>query len=182
MAAILSQPQNINACITTVPLWGESTGLLWISLIKGPVLWKMFSCHDVILVVMRVHFFFSVCCYSEIQSCWCKHYPLQNTRNRWRSSRIWNYCETLLPCARTFIWDTGVNWICIWLAHYDAMWYNSTWPTLAQVCCRMILKLTYHKVSNIRCTNSKSLNDSGLVLQMSLPNSLKLGVKSRMKM
>ena len=41
-------------------------------------------------------------------------------------------------------------------------------------------KLRYHKTSNIRCTKSQNLNDSRLVLQLSLPNLLKPGVKWRM--
>ena len=40
----------------------------------------------------------------------------------------------------------------------------------------------YHKVSDIRHTKSQNLNDSHLILQLFLPNSLKSGVKSRMKM
>ena len=40
----------------------------------------------------------------------------------------------------------------------------------------------YRKVSNVRRTKSQNLNDSRLVLKLFLPNSLKLGVKSRMKM
>ena len=40
----------------------------------------------------------------------------------------------------------------------------------------------YRKISNIRCTKSQNLNDSHLVLQLSLPCPLKSGVKSRMKM
>ena len=36
----------------------------------------------------------------------------------------------------------------------------------------------YRKVSNIRRTKSQNINDSRLVLQLSLPNPLKLGVKS----
>ena len=43
-------------------------------------------------------------------------------------------------------------------------------------------QFTYRKVSNIRRTKSPILNDSRLVLQLSLPNPLKLGIKSRMKM
>ena len=39
----------------------------------------------------------------------------------------------------------------------------------------------YRKISNIKCENSQNLNDSHLVLQLSLPNPLKPGVKSRMK-
>ena len=41
---------------------------------------------------------------------------------------------------------------------------------------------TYHQTANIRCTKSQNLNVSHLVLQLSLPNPLKAGVKSRMKM
>ena len=40
----------------------------------------------------------------------------------------------------------------------------------------------YRIVSNIRRTKSQNLNDSHLVLKSSLPNPLKPGVKSRMKM
>ena len=41
----------------------------------------------------------------------------------------------------------------------------------------------YRKISNIRCTKSPNLNVSLLVLQLSLPNPMKLGgVNSRMKM
>ena len=40
----------------------------------------------------------------------------------------------------------------------------------------------YCKVSNISPTKSQNLNVSCLVLQLSLPNPLKLGVKSGMKM
>ena len=40
----------------------------------------------------------------------------------------------------------------------------------------------YCKISNIRCIKSENLNDSRLLLQLSLPNPLKPGVKTRMKM
>ena len=40
----------------------------------------------------------------------------------------------------------------------------------------------YRKVSNIRRTKCQNLNDSRLVLQLSLPNPLKPSVKSIMKM
>ena len=40
----------------------------------------------------------------------------------------------------------------------------------------------YRKVSNIRRTKSQNLTDSRLVLKLSVPNPLKLGIKSRMKM
>ena len=38
----------------------------------------------------------------------------------------------------------------------------------------------YRKISNIKPTKSQNSNDSHLVLQSSLPNPLKPGVKSRM--
>ena len=40
----------------------------------------------------------------------------------------------------------------------------------------------YRKISNTRRTKSQNINDSRLVLQLSLPNPFKPGVKSRMKM
>ena len=42
--------------------------------------------------------------------------------------------------------------------------------------------LTYRKVSNIRRTQNQNLNDSRLNMLWPLPNQLKPGVKSRMKM
>ena len=42
--------------------------------------------------------------------------------------------------------------------------------------------LTYRQFSNIRCTQSQNINGSRLILQLSLPNPLKPGVKLRMKM
>ena len=42
--------------------------------------------------------------------------------------------------------------------------------------------MNYRKISNIRCTKSPNLNDPPLVLYLSLPNSMKLSVKLRMKM
>ena len=42
--------------------------------------------------------------------------------------------------------------------------------------------LTYRKISNIRRNKSSNLNASPLVVQLSLPNPMKPGVKSRMKM
>ena len=40
----------------------------------------------------------------------------------------------------------------------------------------------YNKITDMRRTKSKNLNDSHLVLKSSLPNPLKPGVKPRMKM
>ena len=41
--------------------------------------------------------------------------------------------------------------------------------------------MTYRKISNISRTKSQNLNDSRLVLHLSLPNLLEPGVKLRMK-
>ena len=41
---------------------------------------------------------------------------------------------------------------------------------------------TYCKISNIRRTQNQNLNVSRLIMQLPLPNPLKPGVKSRMKM
>ena len=45
-----------------------------------------------------------------------------------------------------------------------------------------VVKIIYRKVFNIRRTKSQNLNVSRLILQLSLPNPLKPGVKLRMKM
>ena len=44
------------------------------------------------------------------------------------------------------------------------------------------VNINYHKVSNISCTKSPNLDVSRLVVQLSSPNPMKPGVKSRMKM
>ena len=53
-----------------------------------------------------------------------------------------------------------------------------------QICAELLPEpvLTYRKIFNIRCTKSQSLNICSLILQLSLCNVLKLGVKSKMKM
>ena len=43
-------------------------------------------------------------------------------------------------------------------------------------------QISYRQISNIRRTKSQTLNVSCLVLQLSLPNPLKPGIKSRKKM
>ena len=57
---------------------------------------------------------------------------------------------------------------------------NTIIISLACVC--VLLFDDYRKLSNIRRTQSPNLNVSRLVLQLSLPNPMKPGVKSRMKM
>ena len=53
--------------------------------------------------------------------------------------------------------------------------------TLAGTILLQQVEIYYRKISNIRRTKSQNLNNYRLVLQLSLPNPLKPGVKSRMK-
>ena len=55
---------------------------------------------------------------------------------------------------------------------------NSRWPWRSHV----IFQKSYRQISNISSTKSQNLNVYRLVLQMPLPNPLKPGVKTRMKM
>ena len=48
--------------------------------------------------------------------------------------------------------------------------------------CQKIVIVKYRPLSNISRTQSQNINVSRLVLQLSLPNPLKPGVKLRMKM
>ena len=50
-------------------------------------------------------------------------------------------------------------------------------PSELKLRCQDI-SLKYRKLSNIRRTQHQNLNDSRLLLQLSLPNQLKPGVKS----
>ena len=69
-----------------------------------------------------------------------------------------------------------------------SVWFGLVWIITNYVVwshCNIINfqnTITYHKISNMRCTESQNLNVSRLVLQLSLHNLLKPGVKSRMKM
>ena len=54
-------------------------------------------------------------------------------------------------------------------------------PQTPQPMKQKVRRWDYHKISNISHTKSQNLNDPGLVLQLTLPNPLKPGVKSRMK-
>ena len=73
-------------------------------------------------------------------------------------------------------------------AHYDVTVMNMGSTKLpvglvhGSVMTTHIKNWIYRQISNMRGTKSQSLNDSHLVLKSSLPNPLKPGVKSRMKM
>ena len=65
-------------------------------------------------------------------------------------------------------------------------WVPDSIQTILALVAKITLKVTqelaYRKTSGINRTKSKNLNVSNLVLQLSLLNPLKSGVKSRMKM
>ena len=67
------------------------------------------------------------------------------------------------------------------MSYTDKMvFFNWNWPWYIKSLCR--IDDIYRKVSNISGTKSQNLNASRLILQLYLPNPLKPGVKSRMKM
>ena len=69
--------------------------------------------------------------------------------------------------------------LCAGIQHRMASWpslcSHSQWTLLTQTDC-------YRKISNISCTKSENWNFSCLVIQLSLCNISKLGLKLRMKM
>ena len=70
---------------------------------------------------------------------------------------------------------------CPQLAEVDLSFANvSQQPVVRRL--TLILIWYYSKTSNIRRTKSQNLIASRLALQLSLPNPMKSGVKSRMKM
>ena len=70
------------------------------------------------------------------------------------------------------------------IASHSILWDAFTYPCLRYLllATKSICLCMYCQTSNIRCSKSKNLNVSCLILQLSLPNPLKPGVKSRMKM
>ena len=75
-------------------------------------------------------------------------------------------------------------YVCIYIYIYINLPYKYAIGTLPYTLFIYIVhtKTMYRKISNIRHTKSQNLNDSRLVLLLSLPNPLKPSVKSRMKM
>ena len=84
---------------------------------------------------------------------------------------MWNFKGSLWNSTQEIL---HIHWkICISLI-------NGNLRALSPKCSYMFLK--YRKVSNIRRTKCQHLNDSRLVLQLSVRNPLKPSVKSIMKM
>ena len=82
------------------------------------------------------------------------------------SAKWWPFCSGLNVFVSTKIWDKVM----------DVTWLH------AEYMVRPVNIKDYRKVSNIRRTKSQNSNASRLILEFSLPNPLKPGVKLRMKM
>ena len=99
----------------------------------------------------------------------------------WRSGK-WNIFNMLSPGHSYVTQDTLYvqSHVCIvdTPGLFHAIWLFVL-PTRNSAA---LLQTTYHKTSNISRIKSQNLNVSNLVLQLSLLNPFKLGVKSRMKM
>ena len=79
---------------------------------------------------------------------------------------------------RKYIQTSKVNYVNFIVQIYQAH-YNSF---ARKIITAEEMHSIYHKISNIKYTKSQNLDVSRLVLQLSLLNQLKPGVKSRMKM
>ena len=82
-----------------------------------------------------------------------------------------------------FIFFEIEGFVCVPLTHSKLGYREDIFVTPFIITKSSSVNLSYYrKISNIRRTNSQNLYDSRLVLRLSLPNSLKPGVKLRMKM
>ena len=91
---------------------------------------------------------------------------------KWVNNFTPHFVEDVItyPCWN-WIWSVLEKWI----------------PGRVMLTCKCLFQInsqqySYQKTSSISRTKSQNLNASRLVLQLSLPNPLKPGVKSRMKM
>ena len=73
------------------------------------------------------------------------------------------------------IWSSDLDYVCFPVHWWVPFWWK-TWRVPPGYPSK------YRKSSNIRRTKFQNLNESHLVLKSSLPNPLKPGVQSRMKM
>ena len=108
-------------------------------------------------------------------------FPFINTNcdNLWQSllphSNVW---YSSLNCVDSFSESTQIGSLSAFLQHYSSM--CNCKPNTADAQSRCLS--TYRKISSRRPTKYQNVNDPRLTLQLSLPNPLKPGVKSRMKM
>ena len=64
-----------------------------------------------------------------------------------------------------------------WMSNYNTMKVSS--KSVLHIVHVVAGPRIYREISNIRCTKSQNLHDSCVVLQLSLPNPLKSGTRSR---
>ena len=125
---------------------------------------------------------------------WMNIYSTQNTMdvitNPYLSLRCSNYVVMALCVSYIFVLSNNSPTCFIsrvdftWISNYipTFMWDVITQPCQLRYQLSIVTSLAYRKVSNIRRTKSQNLYDSHLVLKSPLPNPLKPGVTSRMKM
>ena len=97
----------------------------------------------------------------ELFPWWCSHQWVHHFS--WKVSKVWNSTPTLFHSSIFKMFQRSIN-------------QSSKSATIRR---EIIL---YRKTSSISHIKSKNLNVSHPVLQLSVPNPLKPGVKSRMKM
>ena len=93
---------------------------------------------------------------------------------------FWSVVRSQHLCIYGHKWYVPLFTATLWLNLLRNM-FTLVWPFVWKI-RKFGGSLTYRKTSNIRGTESPNLNVSRLVLQLSLPNPMKPGVKSRMKM
>ena len=120
------------------------------------------------------------------KSCCDQSSPARRTMNLW--SVLWR--KGLVEYMSLIRQMTLRPSDAIWHRHSHAKWHHGTWSSLVQIMAHLLrsdklssgMMMTYCIISNISGTKSPNLNVSRLVMQLSLPNPMKPGVKLSMKM
>ena len=139
------------------------------SLHKGPVMGNMFSCHDVIKTLM-------VSCKVIL------HYPVLIHRLFPKESHSADLDEhkNMVRQLENGKGTSGMKLTSketyLLITVWELIWWHQSHEGVSYI------DRNYRKTSCISRTKSQNLNTSRLVMQLSLPNSLKPGVKSIMKM
>ena len=130
--------------------------------------------------------------YRETVSCELSHHFMCYTRicidipvpcdlcSAWFGARFWGHIKARAHRSLCGSCNDRVS-IIVWTVRFSSSPCVQRLLDLKQL-YKYVYSCIYRKVSNIRRTKSHYLNDSRLVLQLSLPNRLKPGVKSRKKM
>ena len=111
---------------------------------------------------------------------WCEP-ELTQCRRRWYqmpSCSLWHRCNGIYACMHLIVSQSQVTRITPYRMVINCV-FQSLLPSLSSA---LLFGIDYRKIHNISHTKSPNLNVSRLVLQLPLPNPMKPGVKSRMKM